>query len=105
MGGDQIDAGDYWAQLREHRLAFFSANRPLWRVCVPQTAAPITTAHAQLVEWGGGLRWVSGALDPRNIPPTAGAPGGHPTPFRAGGKATGAFHPPPARPMNAPRRL
>ncbi len=105
MGGDQIDAGDYWAQLREHRLAFFSANRPLWRVCVPQTAAPITTAHAQLVEWGGGLRWVSGDLDPMNIRSTAERLGGHATLFRGGDKAIGVFQPLPAALMKIHRRL
>src|SRR5258705_1908802 len=82
MGGDEVDAGDYWRDLREQRLGFFSGAQPLWRVSVPQTAAPIRTAHPQLIEWGGGVRWVSGDLDPMNVPSTAERLGGHATLFR-----------------------
>ena len=93
MGGEEIDAGDYWRDLREHRLAFFSAARPLWRLSLPQTTAPIRTAHPQLVEWGGGVRWVSGDLDPMNIRSSAERLGGHATLFRGGDKSIGVFHP------------
>ena len=93
MGGEEVDAGSYWQELREQRLAFFSTARPLWRVSVPQTAAPIKSAHPQLVEWGGGVRWVSGDLDPMNIRSTAERLGGHATLFRGGDKSIGVFHP------------
>ena len=105
MGGEEIDAGDYWRELREQRLAFFSAARPLWRLSVPQTAAPIRTAHPQLVEWGGGVRWVSGDLDPMNIRSTAERLGGHATLFRGGDKSIGVFHPLQPALMKIHRRL
>ena len=105
MGGEEIDAGDYWGELREQRLAFFSAARPLWRVSVPQTAEPIRTAHAQLVEWGGGVRWVSGDLDPISIRSTAERLGGHATLFRGGDKSVGVFHPLQPALMKIHRRL
>ena len=105
MGGAEIDAGDYWRELREQRLAFFSTARPLWRLCVPQTAAPIKTAHPQLVEWGGGIRWVSGDLDPMTIRSTAERLGGHATLFRGGDKAVGVFHPLQPALMKIHRRL
>ena len=93
MGGEEIDAGDYWRDLREQRLAFFSAARPLWRLSLPQTAAPIKSAHPQLVEWGGGVRWLSGDVDASTIRATAERLGGHATLFRGGDKSVGVFHP------------
>ncbi len=105
MGGDEVDAGDYWRDLREQRLGFFSGAQPLWRVSVPQTAAPIRTAHPQLIEWGGGVRWVSGDLDPMNVPSTAERLGGHATLFRGGDKSIGVFHALPPSLMKIHRRL
>ncbi len=93
MGGEEIDAGGYWADLREQRLAFFSEAQPLWRLSVPQTAAPIPTGHAQLIEWGGGVRWVSAALDPGALRASVERAGGHATLFRGADKSAGVFHP------------
>ena len=105
MGGEEIQAGEYWRELREHRLPFFSAARALWRLSLPQTAAAVTTAHPQLVEWGGGVRWVSGDLDALDIRSTAERLGGHATLFRGGDKSIGVFHPLPPALMKIHRRL
>jgi glycolate dehydrogenase FAD-binding subunit len=94
MGGQEIaDAGDYWAQLREHRLPFFAPDVPLWRLSLPQTAPAFALPHPQLIEWGGGLRWVSGELDAPGIRSTVDGLGGHATLFRGGDKRIGVFHP------------
>lgn len=94
MGGQEVaEAGAFWAQLREHRLPFFAADRPLWRLSLPQTAPAFTLAHPQLIEWGGGLRWVSGELDAQQVRATVEGLGGHATLFRGGNKALGVFHP------------
>ena len=94
MGGEEMaDAGGYWQDLREQRLAFFSPGEPLWRLSVPQTAPPLALGHSQLVEWGGGLRWVSGALDALAARSTAERLGGHATLFRGGDKSIGVFQP------------
>jgi glycolate oxidase FAD binding subunit len=92
MGGEEIDPGDYWRDLREHRLAFFSPGA-LWRVSVPQTADPVMQDHAQLIEWGGGLRWIAGDIDPLTLRSTVERLGGHATLFRGGDKSVGVFHP------------
>ena len=92
MGGEEIDPGDYWRDLREHRLAFFSSDA-LWRVSVPQTTEPVMHDHAQLIEWGGGLRWIAGDLDPLTLRSTVERVGGHATLFRGGDKSVGVFHP------------
>jgi glycolate oxidase FAD binding subunit len=104
MGGEAIDAGDYWRELREHRLAFFADAQPLWRVCVPQTTEPLALPFAQLVEWGGGLRWMSGDADPLAVRSTVERAGGHATLFRGGDRA-GVFHPLKPPVMKIHRRL
>jgi len=93
MGGEGIDAGDYLIQLREQRLPFFSGDRPLWRVSVPQASEPMALPFAPLVEWGGGLRWLSGDVDPLSVRSTAERAGGHATLFRGGDRGIGVFHP------------
>ena len=93
MGGEAIDAGDYWRDLREQRLPFFAGERALWRVSVPQACEPMALSSAPLVEWGGGLRWLSGDVDPLAVRSTAERAGGHATLFRGGDRSVGVFHP------------
>jgi len=94
MGGTEAPEGTaYWESVREHRLPHFSPDRPLWRLSVAQTAAPIALEHPQLIEWGGGLRWVSGALETTRAREAAAAAKGHATRFRGGDRAAGVFHP------------
>ena len=106
MGGDEAsDLPDFWRQLRDHRIEFFNNSQPLWRLSVPQTAEPIATPHHQLVEWGGGQRWVAGELDAGAIRAAVGRAGGHATLFRHGEKAVGVFHPLEPALMKIHRRL
>jgi glycolate oxidase FAD binding subunit len=105
MGGEEIDAGDYWSDLREQRLAFFAGAQPLWRLSLPQTAPPVRAPGAQLIEWGGGLRWVRGAIDPLDVRSTVERLGGHATLFRGGDGSVGVFHPLQPALMKIHRRL
>jgi glycolate oxidase FAD binding subunit len=93
MGGEAVEAGDYWESLREQRLPFFASERALWRISVPQSVEPLTLAFPQLVEWGGGLRWMSGDADPLSVRSAAERAGGHATLFRGGDRSAGVFHP------------
>ena len=94
LGGEEVRDGEaFWADLREHRLPYFRAGVPLWRLSMPQAAAPVATPHAQLVDWGGGQRWVSGELDGAAIRSAVEAAGGHATRFRNPGGARDVFHP------------
>ena len=94
MGGELVpDARKYWDDVREHRLAFFASDRPLWRISVPQNAQPLALGKPQLIEWGGGLRWVSGELDVLTVRSTTERAGGHAMLFRGGDKSVGVFHP------------
>ena len=94
MGGTEVPhAGDYWEDLREHRLPFFERTRPLWRLSVPQSADAIELPEPQLIEWGGGVRWVSGEVDAFLLRSTCQRLGGHATLFRGGDKKVGVFQP------------
>ncbi len=94
LGGTEVPDGTaYWDGLREHQLAFFAGDQPLWRLSVAQTAPPIALGHPQLVEWGGGVRWVRGALETARAREAAEKAKGHSILFRGGDRAAGVFHP------------
>jgi glycolate oxidase FAD binding subunit len=105
MGGEAIAAGDYWSDLREHRLPFFAGAHALWRISVPQTAEPLELPYPQLVEWGGGVRWMASEADPLAVRSTAERAGGHATLFRGGDRRAGVFHPLTPALMKIHRRL
>ena len=106
LGGDEDAAGArFWSDLREQRLDFFAGEAPLWRLSVPQTAAPLMPDHPQVVDWGGGVRWVRGPLDPFTVRSTVERVGGHATLFRGGDKSVGVFHPLPPALLKIHRRL
>ena len=98
VGGDALEpdaAQSWWRSLREQTHEFFSADRPLWRLALPPTAAALALGPT-LIEWGGGQRWLSGVHDAAALRETAAPLGGHATLFRTGaGKppADGVFHP------------
>jgi glycolate oxidase FAD binding subunit len=105
LGGTEDAASDYWHELREQRLAFFAGDAPLWRMSLPQTTDPVLAHFKQLVEWGGGVRWIRGAVDVLAIRSTAERAGGHATLFRGGDKSMGVFHPLQPAVMKIHRRL
>lgn len=106
LGGEAYPQGDrLWHDLREHRLAFFHDSRPLWRVSVPPAAPPLELAGAQLMDWGGAQRWVTGDLTAGQVRDRAAALGGHATLFRHGDRHGEVFHPPAPPVMALHRRL
>ena len=94
IGGETVEASEadtFWMAVREHAHAFFAGTQPLWRIAVPPTTAPIELPGAQMVEWGGGLRWLRSEGEPRTVREAATRAGGHATRFRAADRSTGAF--------------
>lgn len=99
-------ATQLWADLREHRAAFFAdAGRPLWRLSLPSTAALGSLPGEQCIEWGGALRWLVSDADPAVIRRAASAAGGSALLFRGGDRGAGVFHPLPAPLLALHRRL
>lgn len=103
IGGDTLavpTAKQYWQQLKEHQLDFFSANNTaLWRLALPATApvlnldSPTFNADDCLLEWNGTQRWLRGDLPATKLRQLAEKLGGHATLFRGDDKAQGVFTP------------
>lgn len=98
LGGEKLSeesARDFWKQLREQQLDFFTgSDLPLWRLALPATCATLDTAIGHtLLEWNGTQRWLKADLDSQEIRKKAIRLGGHATLFRGGDKSTGVFTP------------
>lgn len=103
LGGELVDAelaAGFWAGLRDHTDEFFvgaakavSTGATLWRLAVPQTAAPLQISGEHLVEWGGAQRWVVTAAPASTLRDAASRVSGHATAFRALHKGAGVFTP------------
>jgi glycolate oxidase FAD binding subunit len=91
MGGERLDSAQAvvdWQACREQTLPFFTSpgapRQSLWRLSLPQTSAPLPLAHAQLIEWHGGLRWLWAPEEETGVLQSlARSAGGHATLFRA----------------------
>jgi glycolate oxidase FAD binding subunit len=102
LGGAEmppIEAQKFWSSLRDHGQDYFvSMDKPLWRLSVPATTPPLDLASgaAQVIEWGGALRWLAADVDAQVLREQIQRVGGHATLMRAaGGVASGVrvFHP------------
>jgi glycolate oxidase FAD binding subunit len=94
IGGERHEQ-PLWKDVKEHSHPFFAGSEPLWRLALPSNAAPLGLPGRQLIEWGGGLRWLkttAGADAVRGVAK-------HATLFRAEDKSAGAFAP--LEPVNA----
>jgi len=100
LGGETMQEADrFWQDLREQRSNFFEcageAADGLWRLALPSTSPPLDLPGRQLIEWGGGQRWLrsEGGIDAGAIRAVAAGRGGHATLFRGGDKRSGVFAP------------
>ena len=105
LGGVAIDAERataFWDGLRNHADEYFMQARAavqadpdmaLWRLSVPQTAAPLALEGDQLIEWGGAQRWLLTSQPASQVRDAASQAGGHSTIFRAQRKTPGVFAP------------
>jgi glycolate oxidase FAD binding subunit len=93
LGGDLLDdalAVALWRSLRDQTHPFFSQTGAVWRLSVPSAAAPLATSTAQLIEWGGALRWCAGDLPAAGMRDLAHSAGGSALQWR-GGASGGRF--------------
>jgi glycolate oxidase FAD binding subunit len=78
LGGEHLDVGSYWADLREHRLPFFAAGRPLWRLSVPQTAQPLVLGTPSSWSGAAGCAGYAASWTPSGCAPRPSAPAAMP---------------------------
>jgi glycolate oxidase FAD binding subunit len=108
LGGEVVeDAESFWRMIRDHTHPFFAGEEALWRLSVKPSAPYTDLAAPQLIEWGGGQRWLRTG-DNGEAPilrEWARAQGGHATLFRRGLKSAGVFQPLPAALAALHRRI
>ncbi len=116
LGGEVVGADaaqSYWTGVREQTDRFFAFGAdpgseeaaPLWRMAVPTDAPGLALQGRQMIEWGGGLRWLRSTLPAGEIRARAAALGGHATLFRGGAREGEVFDPLPAPLLTIHRRL
>jgi glycolate oxidase FAD binding subunit len=96
LGGETIDADAaraLWRNLREHDDPFFAGTQALWRFSVPSSAPVLGLPGAQVIEWGGALRWLRSGAPATTLRARAESLGGHASLFRGGDRSQGAFAP------------
>ena len=103
LGGDIVEAehaAPFWDGLRHHDDEFFvkartavDAGAALWRLSLPQTAAPLGLSGELMIEWGGAQRWLCSALPAAAVREVVAQAGGHATLFHAKNKTAGVFAP------------
>jgi len=93
IGGDAGAGGDFWLDLRDHRLGFFRSERPLWRLSLPPASPRLDCEHEVLTDWAGAQRWVYSQCNAAEIRAEVAKVGGHAILFRHGDDKTPVFHP------------
>lgn len=94
IGGETLsDAENFWRKLREQQLPVFENAKTVWRIYVPQTVAPLAIEGQQIIEWGGGLRWLISDERAEHVREQVSAIGGHATLFKGGDRNQKIFHP------------
>jgi glycolate oxidase FAD binding subunit len=100
LGGERIEGAQaqrFWSGIREQTDAFFGGGAPLWRLSLPSHAPrielPGAQRIAQLIEWGGALRWLKSDAEAGAVRTAAERAGGHATLFRGGDRSNGVFAP------------
>jgi glycolate oxidase FAD binding subunit len=85
IGGESIDnAEQYWHQLKEQNLDFFTTENPLWRISLASDIETFTADEDSnfLYEWGGALRWLKSETPAAIIQQAAADVDGHAILFR-----------------------
>lgn len=104
IGGEPLapsQANELWQGLRHQEHAWFQSavekvaadpSYVLWRLSLPSTAPYGLEEEAQLIEWGGALRWCLSALPAEHIRAAAAELGGTATAFRSQQAELAVFH-------------
>jgi glycolate oxidase FAD binding subunit len=103
LGGERIDP-NYWQELNEHQLDFFTSGLPLWRISLPNNTGVLDVPGEQLIDWGGAQRWLKSEADNEAIRATVSAAGGHATCY-SHGLQDSPFQPLPASLLRYHRQL
>lgn len=105
IGGEALENADtFWMEVREQRRPFFGGETPLWRISVPP-AAILDLPGAQMIEWGGALRWLRSDAPAEAIRTAAAKQSGHAMLFRGRVRPLEPYHPLPEPLMQLHKRI
>ena len=93
LGGDVVENGRRWHELREHKLEHFDTAKALWRLSVPPATPPIALPGETLIDWGGALRWLKSECQGEEIRAAVSGVSGHAMLYREGDRAGEVYHP------------
>ena len=108
MNGDIIAEQNFWQQLKEHQLDFFTNNLPLWRLSLPPLTPILDTSGHTLYDWAGMQRWLYSEDNPHDIRAAVQSAGGHAQLFKASDELkeqAGTFHPLPNAVMQLQQKI
>lgn len=90
---DDEAAHIFWDSIRDQKHDWFKNNseKPLWRLAIPSTAAPLKLEGETLIEWHGGQRWWKGEIASQEIKALARSLDGHASIFKASAKTSDMF--------------
>jgi glycolate oxidase FAD binding subunit len=91
LGGEAVEFD--WSGLREHSDDFLAAEQPLTRIALPPASPDLAPDRAQLIEWGGARRWLSGEVDIGELRRQTSDLGGSVCAFRGHAAGVPVFHP------------
>jgi len=103
LGGDAVEP--QWGDIREQRHEFFKQEQPLTRVSLPSACSDLSSSAAQMIEWGGAQRWLSGDVDIEALRQRAEPEGGSVCAWRGHGGAIPVFQPPAPAVLNLQRNI
>jgi len=75
---------EFWTQLREKTLGFFTQDKPLWRFSIRPTAQHFLPEGDWLIDWAGSQRWLMGDYSIEELHEYAKVSGGQVELFRGG---------------------
>ena len=94
VGGETMaEAEQYWHQLKEQQLGFFTGEKPLWRISLASDieSPGLPAEHDKddcLYEWGGALRWLKSDIPAEVIQCAAADMDGQASLFRHDGQSS-----------------
>jgi glycolate oxidase FAD binding subunit len=84
-------SSDFWQQLNEQTLPFFTGDTPLYRMIVPATAALSDFDAGSYIDWGGALRWLKTEMPFADVQAYASSIGGSASCYRHGNRDDDVF--------------
>lgn len=85
IGGEAVDGEQFWLDLKEQRLPFFTRGQTLWRLSLPPATPMLALAGEWLLDWGAAQRWLLTQAPAETVFAAAQQAGGYASCYTANG--------------------